>query len=124
MRITKRQIRRIIKEEHQRILHEKFPGPGEESSGSGLIHFAKAYAALGPQVQEQIEAIIEAHVGRELPLDSEEFIDVAMQQNPAAIDAGVKGLYNTNLHGVDANDELIRMGEALEAAQELHQGDE
>jgi hypothetical protein len=133
MKITKRQLRRIIKEEKTRLLKEKWGGMGEESSGSALIHFAKAYANLGPQVQEQVEAIVSAYfnifpdkgfVSQEEIYANPEFEDVAMQQNPAAIEMARKGLEYTNFSGVDAHEELLQMDDALEVALKLLRGEE
>ena len=53
-----------------------------------------------------------------------EFEDVAMQQNPAAIEAALSALGNTNLHGLDANEELLQMDDALEVAINLLRGEE
>jgi len=131
MKITKRQLRRIIKEEKTRLLKEKWGGIGGESSGSALIHFAKAYASMGPQAQEQMGAITSAYfrlfpaegfVSQEEIYANPEFKDVAMQQNPAIIEAALSALGNTNLHGLDANEELLQMDDALEVALNLLRG--
>ena len=131
MKITKRQLKRIIKEEKTRLLKEKWGGMGEEPSGSALIHFAKAYAKLGPQVQEQVEALVSAYfnnfpatgfVSHEEIMANPDFEDVAMQQNPAAIEAALSALGNTNLHGLDANEELLQIDDALEVALNLLRG--
>ena len=131
MRITKRQLRRIIKEEKTKLLQEKWGGIGDESSGSALIHFAKTYASMGPQAQEQMGAITSAYfrlfpaegfVSQEEIYANAEFEDGAMQQNPAAIEAALSALGNTNLHGLDANEELLQMDDALEVALNLLRG--
>ena len=133
MKITKRQLRRIIKEEKTRLLKEKWGGMGEESSGSALIHFAKAYAKLGPQVQEQVEAVVSAYfnnfpeagfVSHEEIMANPDFEDVAMQQNPAAIEMARKTLEYTNFSGVDAHEELLQMDDAMEVALKLLRGEE
>ena len=133
MKITKRQLKRIIKEEKSRLLQEKWGGMGEESSGSALIHFAKAYASMGPQVQEQMEAITSAYfnnfpakgfVSHTEIMANPEFEDVAMQQNPAALEAALSALGETNMHGLNAEEELLQMDDALEVALKLHQRDE
>ena len=131
MKITKRQLRRIIKEEKVRLLKEKWGGIGGESSGSALIHFAKAYASMGPQAQEQMGAITSAYfrlfpaegfVSQEEIYANPEFKDVAMQQNPTIIEVALSALGNTNLHGLDANEELLQMDDALEVALGLLRG--
>ena len=133
MKITKRQLKRIINEEKTRLLQEKWGGMGEESSGSALIHFAKAYASMGPQVQEQMEAITSAYfrifpaqgfVSQKEIAANPEFEDVAMQQNPAAIEAAIQALEYSNFSGVDAHQELLQMDDALTVALKLHQRDE
>ena len=132
MKITKKQLKRIIKEEKATLLKEKWGGMGDESSGSALIHFAKAYASMGRQVQEQVEAITSAYfrlfpaqgfVAQEEIYANPEFEDVAMQQNPAAIEAALSALGNTNLHGLDANEELLQIDDALEVALKLIRGE-
>jgi len=131
MKITKKRLRKIIKEEKAKLLQEKWQGMGDESSGSALIHFAKAYASMGRQVQEQVEAITRAYfdnfpekgfVAQEEIYANAEFEDVAMQQNPAAIEAALSALGNTSLHGLDANEELLQIDEALEVALNLLRG--
>ena len=133
MKITKRQLKRIIKEEKTKLLKEKWGGMGEESSGSALIHFAKAYASLGPQVQEQMEAVVSAYfnnfpaqgfVSHEEIMANPDFEDVAMQQNPAAIEAALSALGETNLHGLNAEEESLQMDDALEVALKLLRGEE
>ena len=59
MKITKRQLRRIIKEEKQKLLKEQFGSMVE--TGSALIDFAEAYSGLGNAVQEQFSAIATAY---------------------------------------------------------------
>ena len=134
MKITKRQLRRIIKEEKIRLLKEKWGGIGEESSGSALIHFAKAYAALGPQVQEQVEAVVSAYfripgsekgfLAHEDIMDETDFAAVAKQQNAAALEAALLGLRETNLHGLNAEEESLQIDDALEVAINLLRGGE
>ena len=103
---------------------------GEESSGSALIHFAKAYTKLGPQVQEQVEAVVSAYfnnfpdegfMSHEDIMANPDFEDVAMQQNPAAIEMARKTLEYTNFSGVDAHEELLHIDDALEVALKIQQ---
>jgi hypothetical protein len=60
MKITKRQLRQIIKEEKQKLLKEF--GPGGTDGASPLLDFAHAYAKLGSAVQEQVEKVVAAHI--------------------------------------------------------------
>ena len=53
-----------------------------------------------------------------------DFEDVAMQQNPAAIEMARKTLEYTNFSGVDAHEELLHMDDALEVALKLLRGEE
>ena len=80
MRIGKRQLRRIIREEKTK-LHESWGGP--EDTGSDMLEFARAYASLGSAVQEQVNAVVHAYV--QFGSDAE-FEDIVSRQNPAAID--------------------------------------
>ena len=58
MKVTKKQLKRIIKEERSRLLKEQW---GQVDSGSPLIDFAQAWAGLGGVVQDQVSAIIAAY---------------------------------------------------------------
>ena len=55
MKITKRQLRRIIKEEKHKLVNENVWARGE--SASALLAFGRAYAGLGSKVQEQVDAV-------------------------------------------------------------------
>ena len=81
MRITKRQLKRIIKEEKSKILNEQFGSMVE--TGSDLIEFAQAYSSLGNSVQEQFSALVSAWTNNPYP---DEWKEVVYEQNPAAID--------------------------------------
>ena len=82
MKITRRQLRKIIKEEKAKVLNEQAGSMVE--TGSDLIEFAQAYADLGGAVQEQFAALVHewniqgGHVG---PWE-----EAVYEQNPAAID--------------------------------------
>ncbi len=112
MRITKRQLRRIIKEARVRLLKEY----GEVETGSPLIDFAKAYAGLGGAVQEQVDAVVGAYINGGGP-QSEGFQDVVYEQNPNAIDAAMDKIGRLLSRG-DLGDEGGMVLEALQAAQE------
>ena len=113
MRITRRQLRRIIKEEKTKILKEYW---GEKvDTGSDVIAFAHAYCGLGDAVQNQVDSIIAAHNG----VTSESFEDVVYEQNPNAVDLALERLPR---YGGEEIEEII---EALKAAQAIYmQGDE
>ena len=87
MKITKRQLRRIIKEEKRKLLSEQ--GGWEQQTGSMLIDFAQAWASLGGAVQEQVVAVLAAwNEGAHEP----DWSDAVHQQNPNAIDMAVQRL--------------------------------
>ena len=63
MKITKRQLRRIIKEEKANILKEQRAGAGADfETGSILVEFAQQYAALGSAMQEQLNEVIKVYL--------------------------------------------------------------
>ena len=80
MKITKRQLRRIIKEEKQKLLKEQ---SSSIDPGSDLIEFAHAYASLGSMVQQQVETLSHEWMvqGAHIP----QWDEAVYEQNPAAI---------------------------------------
>ena len=116
MKVTKRQLRRIIKEEKQKLLAEQ--GGWEDESGSMLLDFAKAWAGLGGAVQEQVVAVLTAWSdGAHEPAWSE----AVYEQNPAAIDMAVQRL-GPFLRNLGEDGEFL--WDALEEAQVIYrQGD-
>ena len=121
MKITKRQLRRIIKEEKQRLLSE-FYGDNIET-GSDLIDFAQAYAGLGNAVQEQVNVVVAEYINGGGP-GSDRFQNVVYEQNPNAIDMAMDKLGRVlRYKGLGEEGEFIL--EALEDAQKIFlQGDE
>ena len=112
MKITKKQLRRIIKEEKRKILKESW---GEKiDTGSDVITFAQAYSGLGDAVQGQVDAIVAAYFNGGGPR-SEEFKIVVGEQNPDAIDLAIEKLPQWS--DVEAIEEII---DALEAAQKVY----
>ena len=116
MKITKRQLKRIIKEEKQKLLAEQ--GGWEDESGSMLLDFAQAWAGLGGAVQEQVAAVLTAWSdGAHEPAWSE----AVYEQNPAAIDMAVQRL-GPFLRNLGEDGEFL--WDALEEAQVIYrQGD-
>jgi hypothetical protein len=114
MKVSKKQLKSIIREERSRLLAEQ-GGFGPDNMAMVLIEFAKAWSSMGAAVQEQVEAIVEASEG-----EPEEFEEVIFQQNPNAIDVALRQLENKgeNLEGMD---DLM---ETLWAAQEIMRGEE
>lgn len=111
MKITKRQLRRIIKEEKDKLLREA----RDTGGASPLIDFAAAYSGLGSAVQEQLVALVEAMV--QFGENSPEFEDAVFAQNPNAIIMAERALTNTlNILGQtnpDAEDLLTALEMAL-----------
>ena len=112
MKITKRQLRQIIKEEKSKLLNEQW-GAGVET-GSDLIEFAKAYSGLGGAVQDQVDAVVAAY-NNSAP-GSEEFMEVVYEQNPNAIGMAYDKL--GRILGMMEDDDAIGIAEALQAAME------
>ena len=111
MKVTKRQLRRIIKEEKQKLLKEQY---GDVEHGSLLIDFAQAFAGLGGAVQEQLMSVTKVYLvdgGQPDELD-----DVIYQQNPAALDMALERLRGPlgDLKGHEEADYLLDMFEEIE----------
>ena len=123
MKITKRQLRKIIREEKSRLVSEQNVWDRGESA-SALLTFGKAYAGLGAAVQEQTDAIVEAYLAGGAREDdpNQHFLEAVYEQNPNAIEAA----YNTlrgplqSLGGIDASDVIGALDEAMEI---IRQGD-
>ena len=87
MKITKRQLKRLIKEEKRKLLKEQ--GGWEVETGSALLDFAQAWAGLGGAVQEQVVAVLAAwNEGGHEP----DWSDAVYAQNPNAINMAVQRL--------------------------------
>jgi len=119
MKITKRQLRRIIKEEKQKILKEQRAGAGADfETGSILVEFAQQYAALGSAIQEQLNEVIKVFlVDGGMP---DELEDAIMQQNPAALERGVRQLRRTvsemASEGYEEAEDLMNLFEEIDTA--------
>ena len=114
MKITKRQLRRIIKEEKSRLLSEQW---GNVDSGSPLIDFAQAWAALGGAVQDQVSAVMEAYHNSN-GIGDQRYKEAVYDQNPNAINMAMDRLGQTLRYG-DLGDEGEAILLALEGAQDL-----
>ena len=109
MKITKRQLRKIIKEQY---------GDSVET-GSDLIEFAQAYAGLGGSVQEQFHTLVHewniqgAHV--------ESWHDAVYAQNPAAIDVIEQRLTSVlKRMAQEGSDDAQDLLHVIEEAQEIY----
>ena len=121
MKITKKQLRRIIKEERQRLLKEQWGDSVE--TGSDLIDFAKAYSGLGNAVQQQVESLCNAWFvqGAHEP----DWAEAVYEQNPNAIDIAERklapGLRFLAREGIEEAESMLGM---FEEAQKIYeQGD-
>ena len=83
MKITRNQLRRIIKEERQKLLREQW---GNQESMLSLVTFAQQWASLGGAVQEQIVTVANGFVEN----DQEAVYDI----NPNALDLALERLEN------------------------------
>ena len=113
MKITKRQLRRIIKEEKARILSEMY---GSQEVMSPLIEFAQAFAGLGGAVSEQVITIVNGYI--------ENNQESVYEVNPNALDMAMERLrYPLQTLG-QSNPDAEEVMEALEWAQSIfEQGD-
>jgi len=82
VRVTKKQLKRIIKEERTKLLKEW--GAAEKESLSPLIQFAQAWAGLGDAVQSQMIDVINGHI--------ENNEEAVYEINPNALDVAVQRL--------------------------------
>ena len=113
MKITKRQLRKIIKEEKARILSEMY---GNQEVMSPLIEFAQAFAGLGGAVSEQVITIVNGYI--------ENNQESVYEVNPNALDMAMERLrYPLQTLG-QSNPDAEEVMEALEWAQRIfEQGD-
>ena len=111
MRITKKQLRRIIKEERQKLLKEY--GAMNKNSMSLLISFAQAYAGLGDAVQSQLIDLVNAHIEGEIE-------EAAYEMNPNALDLAFQRLQRPlSALAREGSDDAMDMMDAMEAAAEI-----
>ena len=118
MKITKQQLKRIIKEEKSRILNEQWGDRPE--TGSDLIEFAKAYAGLGDAVQSQLDSVVAAYNNSGGP-DDERFAETVYEQNPNAIDTAYNKLARV-LNNMDSEDGEGIL-DALQTAIDINQAE-
>jgi hypothetical protein len=120
MKVSKKQLKSIIREERSRLLAEQ-GGFGPDNMAMVLIEFAKAWSSMGAAVQEQVTAIVAAgsEIADPTPQESPEFEDVVYQQNPNAIDVALRQLENKG-ENIEGMDELM---EYLWAAQDIMKGE-
>ena len=117
MKITKNQLRRIIKEERQKLLKEQF-GAMDKEAMSPLIVFAQSYAGLGNAIQSQLIDLVNAHIEGRVE-------DAAYEMNPNALDRAFERLQRPlSALAREGSDDAMDMMDAMEAAAEIFaQGD-
>ena len=112
MKITKRQLKRIIKEEKARLLKEQYGGGMPAESLSPLADFGEAWSSLGTTVGRQMNEVVNAFIQNDR--------EMAYEINPNALDIGVERLTRPlrmlASEGVDLADDML---EALNWAQGL-----
>ena len=113
MKITKSQLRRIIKEERQKLLKEQYGSQIE--TGSDLIEFARAYASLGSSVQEQVDQVVSAYNSG--GGESQQFREAVYEVNPNALNMAMDRL--GRVLGMMDDDDAVSIQEALYAAMEI-----
>ncbi len=112
MRITKRQLKRIIKEEKQKLLKEQF-GAMDKEAMNPLIVFAQAYSGLGNAIQSQLIDLVNAHIEGRVE-------DAAYEMNPNALDRAFEKLQRPlSALAREGSDDAMDMMDAMEAAAEI-----
>ena len=112
MRITKKQLRRIIKEERQKLLKEQF-GAMDKEAMSPLIVFAQAYSGLGDAIQSQLIDLVNSHIEGRVE-------EAAYEMNPNALDRAFQRLQRPlSALAREGSDDAMDMMDAMEAAAEI-----
>lgn len=112
MRITKKQLRRIIKEERQKLLKEQF-GAMDKEAMSPLIVFAQAYSGLGDAIQSQLIDLVNAHIEGRVE-------EAAYEMNRNALDRAFQRLQRPlSALAREGSDDAMDMMDAMEAAAEI-----
>lgn len=115
MKITKRQLKRIIKEEKQKLLKERWDSAEPLSP---LVAFGDAWMSLGSAVSSQILDLSNAHIEGRIE-------DAVYEMNPNALDVALRRL-QIPLQALagDGSEEAMDLIDAMEAAAEIFaQGD-
>ncbi len=110
MKITKRQLRRIIKEEKQKILNEF--GAMDREVLSPLVQFAQAWSGLGDAIQEQMIDVINGYV--------ENNEEAVYEINPNALERATERLARP-LDALRGSEEAEEIMGALDWAAEIFQ---
>ena len=115
MKITRKQLRRIIKEESQKLLKEY--GAMDKEVMSPLVDFGQAWSSLGDAVQSQIIDVVNGYIEN----DQEAVYEI----NPNALDMAMRRLRMSLIDLGQSNPDAEEVMEALEWAQGIfRQGEE
>jgi hypothetical protein len=110
MKVTKRQLRRIIKEEKTKLLKEQY---NDTEPLSPLVQFAQAWASLGGAVSSQILDLSNAHIEARLE-------DAVYEMNPNALDTAFERLQRPlSALAQEGSEDASELMDALEAAAEI-----
>ena len=116
MKISKRQLRRIIKEEKQKLLNERWDSADPLSP---LVQFASAWMGLGDAVSSQIIDLSNAHIEGRIE-------DAVYEMNPNALDVAFGRLQQPlSALSREGSEDAAELMDAMEAAAEIFaEGDE
>ena len=110
MKVTKRQLRRIIKEEKTKLLKEQY---NDTEPLSPLVAFAQAWAGLGSAVSSQVLDLSNAHIEGRIE-------DAVYEMNPNALDVAFERLQRPlSALSRDGDDNASELMDAMEAAAEI-----
>jgi hypothetical protein len=110
MKITKRQLKRIIKEEKSKLLKEQY---NDTEPLSPLVAFAQAWAGLGSAVSSQVLDLSNAHIEGRIE-------DAVYEMNPNALDVAFERLQRPlSALSRDGDDNASELMDAMEAAAEI-----
>jgi len=110
MKITRHQLRRIIKEEKQKLLKEQWTSAEPLSP---LVQFAQAWAGLGGAVSSQILELSNAHIEGRIE-------DAAYEMNPNALDVAFERLQRPlSALSSEGSEDAAELMSAMEAAAEI-----
>jgi hypothetical protein len=110
MKITKNQLKRIIKEERQKLLRENW---GSQEALSPVVAFAQAWAGLGGAVSSQIIDLSNAHIENRIE-------DAVYEMNPNALDLAFERLQRPLAAlAREGSEEAAELMDALETAAEI-----
>ena len=114
MKITKKQLRRIIKEEKRNILKEQW---GNQESLSPLVAFGQAWSGLGGAIQEQMVTLSNAFI--------ENRQEGVYELNPNAVNMAEQRLRSSLTSLGQTNPDAEELLEAIDWALDIFlQGDE